>query len=231
MPIISNFPSGGAKKTILQILKEKIIPTKAEQTFVPDEGYDGFSEFVVDAIPDEYQDVSGVTATVDAVLEGVKFVDAEGNEVDGTMVNNGDVSTAFNGIDVKSVEIPAGYTTGGTVGLTDDIDNEVTSQEDLLAQIQTALAGKASGTDTSDANVDSSDMREGTSGYANGVKIDGGVPTRSEDDITVKDGTISIPAGIYDESIGLTYDVPVYETWVFTLEDGSTIEKEVEVSA
>lgn len=87
---------------------------------------------------------------------------------------------------------------------------------------------ESSNIDTSDANATSTDMREGTSGYVNGVKVEGDIPTKSEDDVIVGDTSVTIPAGIYDKDI--IKDIPkTIETWVFTLEDGSTITKEVEV--
>ena len=137
-----------------------------------EKGYDGFDNFTIGAIPDEYQDVSGVTATADGTLSGTSFVSKNGDTVQGEMPNNGDVSDTFDGIDVKSVTVPQGYTSGGVIGLTNDIDNEVVIQAEILAQIIAELEGKAGG---------------GSSG--------------------------------------------TYETWVFTLDDGSVIEKQVEVSA
>lgn len=83
--------------------------------------------------------------------------------------------------------------------------------------------------DTSDANATSTDMREGTSGYVNGVKIDGAVPTRSEDNVTfTEEGKVKVLAGIYD--VEVLKDIPKNtEIWEFTMEDGSAVEKEVEV--
>lgn len=114
------------------------------------------------------------------------------------------------------------------------INEEVVAQEDLLAQIVTALEGKAGGgggIDTSDANATSADMREDTSGYVNGVKIDGAVPTRSEDNVTfTEEGKVKVQAGIYD--VEVLKDIPKNtEIWIFTLENGSTVEKEIEVGA
>ena len=39
------------------------------------------------------------------------------------MANNGDTSGTIDGLTVTSKEIPAGYTSGGTVSLTNDIEN------------------------------------------------------------------------------------------------------------
>lgn len=46
-----------------------------------------------------------------------------GTKVTGTMANNGATGGSIDGMTNTSVTIPAGYTTGGTVSLTDDIEN------------------------------------------------------------------------------------------------------------
>ena len=80
------------------------------------------SSVSVAAIPAAYQDVTGVTATAANVLVGDVFVDKTGAEVTGTMANNGAVSKTIDGLNETSVDIPAGYTSGGTVSLTSDIE-------------------------------------------------------------------------------------------------------------
>ena len=81
----------------------------------------------INPIPGEYQDVSGVTATADKVLVGSTIVDAEGNEVEGSMANNGSTSATIDGLTSTSATIPAGYTSGGTVSLTSDIEDSLAS--------------------------------------------------------------------------------------------------------
>ena len=90
-------------------------------------------------------DVSGVTAGAGDVLDGKKYVNSSGTLTSGTMPNNGAISKTMDGLDTKSVSIPAGYTSGGTVSLTGDIDNIANNQADKIAQIKTALEGKAAG--------------------------------------------------------------------------------------
>lgn len=92
-------------------------------------------------------DTSDATATASEILsEETAYVN--GQKVTGTMPNNGVITSSMDGIDVKLVSIPEGYTKGGFVRLDDTIDNEVTTQADLIAQIATALEGKASSGDT-----------------------------------------------------------------------------------
>ena len=102
---------------------KEVTPTKAQQTVTPDEGNYGLSDVVVAAIPEIYQDVSDVTLTKDKALEGYIFVDEQGVEQVGGMANNGAISETIDGLVKTSVSIPAGYTSGGTVSLTSDIEN------------------------------------------------------------------------------------------------------------
>ena len=97
-------------------------PTKASQSVTPTAGK-VLSKVTVAAIPAAYQDVTGVTATADKVLDGSVFVDSGGEAVEGTMANKGAVSATINGLTVSSYTIPAGYHNGlGKVSLTNDIE-------------------------------------------------------------------------------------------------------------
>lgn len=103
-------------------LEEKsATPTKSAQTITPTTGK-VLSKVSVAAIPDAYQDVSSVDAVAADVLDGKKIVISDGTVVTGSMANNGDVSSTIDGLTLTSVTIPSGYTTGGTVSLTDDIE-------------------------------------------------------------------------------------------------------------
>lgn len=100
-------------------------PSKSTKTYNganSTNNYAYLSKVTVNPIPDEYQDVTSVDAEAAEVLEGKKIVDAEGTVVTGTMPNNGAVALTIDGISATSVEIGAGYTTGGTVSLTGDIE-------------------------------------------------------------------------------------------------------------
>ena len=61
------------------------------------------------------------TAAAAEILSGeTAWVDGE--KVTGSMANNGATGGSIDGMTTTSVTIPAGYTTGGTVSLTDDIE-------------------------------------------------------------------------------------------------------------
>lgn len=102
-------------------LEEKTVtPTKSAQTITPTSGK-VLSKVVVAAIPSNYIDTSAADATAAQVLAGKK-VYVDGVLVTGTMKDNGDTSAEMDGLSKTSVTIPAGYTSGGTISLTDDIE-------------------------------------------------------------------------------------------------------------
>lgn len=119
--IPTGYHNGKGAVSIVVETKETITPTKSSQTINAASGK-VMTSLTVGAIPDKYQDVSGVTATDAHVLDGDKFVDATGKVVTGTMANNADVSATMDGLTVTSIAIPTGFTTGGTVSLTNDIE-------------------------------------------------------------------------------------------------------------
>ena len=99
-----------------------VTPTKLQQNVTPDAGYYGMSDVTVKPIPESYQDVSVVTAEAGDVLTGKIFVDAEGITTAGAMPHNGEMAKTIDGLTVMSASIPAGYTSGGTVTLSGDIE-------------------------------------------------------------------------------------------------------------
>lgn len=111
----------GTGKVTITLEEKSATPTKSSQTIAPTAGK-VLSKVTVAAIPDAYQDVTAVDAEAAHVLDGKKIVAADGTVITGAMPNNTDVSTTIDGLTATSVTIPAGYTTGGTVSLTADIE-------------------------------------------------------------------------------------------------------------
>lgn len=99
-----------------------VTPTKLQQNITPDSGYYGLSDVTVAPIPESYQDVSTVTAEAADVLTGKVFVNSSGVATTGAMPNNGTLAQTIDGLTSVSVTIPAGYVAGGTVSLSNDIE-------------------------------------------------------------------------------------------------------------
>lgn len=118
--IPEGYHSGSGSVEIL--LQDKTVtPTMSLQSVTPDDGH-VLSKVEVNPIPAAYQDVTSVTAEADDVLSGKTIVSSTGTVVTGSMPNNGATGGIIDGLTTTSVSIPAGYTTGGTVNLTSDIE-------------------------------------------------------------------------------------------------------------
>lgn len=110
----------GTGKVSVTVETKSVTPTKAAQDIVPSAGK-LLSKATVAAIPDEFVDTSDADAAAANVLDGkTAFVDGE--KITGSMPNNGSTSATMDGLTTMSVVIPAGYTSGGTVSLTLDIE-------------------------------------------------------------------------------------------------------------
>lgn len=99
---------------------KSVTPAKAAQTVTAAEGK-VLSSVSVAAIPDNFVDTSDADAVAGNILVD-KTAYVGGEKVTGTMPNNGSAAATMDGLTTTSVTIPAGYTTGGTVSLTGDIE-------------------------------------------------------------------------------------------------------------
>lgn len=83
------------------------------------------SKVTVGAIPAIYGDATSADAVAANILSGKKAIVKVNNAatmVEGTMADNGAITGSIDGLTTTSYTVPAGYTTGGTVSLTNDIN-------------------------------------------------------------------------------------------------------------
>lgn len=116
----------GTGKVQIVLETKTITPTKSVQDVTPTAGK-VLSKVTVAAIPDNYIDTSDADAVAANILAD-KTAYVKGVKVEGTMPNNGATGGSIDGLTTTSYTIPSGYTSGGTVSLTSDI-------EDALAAI------------------------------------------------------------------------------------------------
>lgn len=103
------------------VLETKTVtPSESSQTIIPSDTK-VLSKVTVNAIPSDYIKTIDANATDENILLG-KTAYVNGVKVTGTMPNNGSTSGTINGMSSTTFNIPAGYTTGGTVSLTNDIE-------------------------------------------------------------------------------------------------------------
>lgn len=115
----------GSGKVSITLETKSATPTKSSQTITPTSGK-VLSSVTVAAIPSDYITTSDATAAATEILSG-KVAYVKGSKVTGTMANNGSVSKSIDGLTTTSATIPAGYTTGGTISLTSDIEDALSA--------------------------------------------------------------------------------------------------------
>lgn len=122
--IAKGFHSGTGSVKITTEAKT-VTPTKESQQVTPSTGK-VLSKVTVAAIPSNFIDTSEGDATASDILSG-KIAFVGGLKVTGTMPDNGSVAGTIDGLTTTSVTIPAGYTSGGAISLTDDIEQALSA--------------------------------------------------------------------------------------------------------
>ena len=195
------------------------IPTKLQQSVTPDEGYYGLSDVTISPIPQNYQDVSGVTATAQNVLAGKIIVTADGSQVAGTMPDNGAVTKTLD-TTTQNYTIPQGCHSGtGTVSITTQTQEVTpTTQQQIittppgsvLSQV-TVQSIPSNYVDTSGATATAADILMGQTAGINGELVAGTMPNNgstsgSFDGLTTT--SYNIPAGYTNGgTVTLTGDI------------------------
>lgn len=213
--------SGVAGGGNYNLQSKSITPTKAQQSVTPDVGYYGLSDVTVAAIPENYADVSIVTAGAADVLANKVIVDATGVTVAGTMPNNGAVSKVLDAtLDNQSYTVPAGYHSGlGTVSI---VLEEKSATPTKSAQDITPTSGKVLSKvtvnpipdnyiDTTDADATAANILVDKTAYVGGVKVTGTMANNGDTSGTI-DGltttSAAIPAGYTSGgTVSLTSDI------------------------
>lgn len=208
--------AGGGSYTLQS---KTVTPTKKRQSITPDSGYYGLSDVTVAMIPDNYQDVSAVTAAAGDVMTGKVIVLADGTVTTGTMPNNGAVSQTLDAVTI-TYTIPKGYHSGtGTVKIaletktvtpTKAAQDIVPTAGKVLSKI-TVAAIPDNYIDTSDADAVAANLLVDKTAYVKGAKVEGTMPNNGATGGTI-DGltttSMSIPAGYTTGgSVSLTSDI------------------------
>ena len=114
----------GSGKVQIVLETKTATPSASTQNITPTSGK-VLSKVTVNPIPSKYGDTTGDTAVAANLLAGATahtISNGSAVQITGTMVNNGAVSGSIDGLTTTSYSVPAGYTSGGTVSLTDDIE-------------------------------------------------------------------------------------------------------------
>lgn len=122
--IPAGYHSGSGKVSIVPETKS-VTPAETAQDVTPTTGK-VLSSVSVARIPTKYKDATGMTATAANLLADTTAIGWNATSsipvlLTGTMPDNGSAAASIDGLTATSIDVPAGYTTGGTISLTSDI--------------------------------------------------------------------------------------------------------------
>ncbi|MBQ0035518.1 MAG: hypothetical protein KBT35_01225 [Firmicutes bacterium] len=207
-----------------ELQEKEATPTTAVQVVTPDTGKYGLSKVTVNAIPEQYKDISGVTAGAGDVLSGKTIVTEDGT-VAGTMANNGAVNETLS-ISNPSYNVPAGYHNGSGVVAIVAEEKSVTPTES--EQVINASTGKVISkvtvapipdqyADVSGVTATEDTVLAGSSFVnADGETVEGTIETKAKITATITglgvvegDTYYDVAAGYYPEAgrVSLTADI------------------------
>lgn len=200
--------SGVAGGGNYNLQSKTVTPTKAQQNITPDGGYYGLSDVTVAAIPDQFQDVSSVTAVAADVLATKTIVTQDGTVTAGTMPNNGSVSKTLTASDT-SYTVPKGYHSG--TGKVIVVPETKTATPTKQQQSVTPTSGKVLSSvtvepipdeyiTTDDATATADQILMDETAYVGGEKVTGTMPNNGSVSKTLDTSTTSfgIAKGYHD---------------------------------
>lgn len=133
-----------------------------------------------------FYDTADADAAQGEVLNGKTYY-AAGGKKSGSMANNGSTSGTIN-TKAGTVNIPAGYTSGGTVKIADAEQQKIIADNIRGGVMLLGQAGNANVVNTTIASggAGASDIMSGKKAYVNGQLVDGSasVPQVSQDSTT-----------------------------------------------
>ena len=118
-----------------------------------------------------FWDTTGANAGAGDILTGKSAFGSAGS-VNGSMANNGALSGSIS-TKAGTYTIPAGYTSGGSVGISSTEQNKIVSGNIKSGVTILGVAGSTAVVDTSDADATAAQILSGVSAYVNGTKISG----------------------------------------------------------